>query len=91
MGTGGESFHPNPRIMTYATQEHCLINDSQVISFEELTDTTHGRIVVTKWTVTLINGHQHRKMTASYRYTRGLARQLWAQLKSQGAKPFSWA
>jgi hypothetical protein len=77
--------------MPYATNEHCLSDDPQVFSFAEHTDTTHDLIVVTRWTVTLINGRQHRKMTAQWNYCRKTARQLWVQLKNQGAKPFSWA
>jgi len=73
--------------MTSSTREHCLSDDPQVFSFIEGAD----RVLVTRWVVTLINGHQHRKMTARWNYSREGARQLWRQLKHQGAKPFAWA
>jgi hypothetical protein len=76
---------------TYATREYCLSDDPQVFSFQERTDISCDRISVTRWVVTLINGHQHRKMTAQWNYSREGARQLWAQLKGNGAKPFDWA
>jgi hypothetical protein len=77
--------------MTYATREHHLSDDPQVFTFLERTDIPCDRITVTRWVVTLINGHQHRKMTARWSYDRQSARQLWAQLKASGAKPFQWA
>lgn len=77
--------------MAYTTTEHCLSDDPQVFSFVERTDIPCDRIKVTRWVVTLINGHQHRKLTASWTYSREGARQLWSQLKSGGAKTFQWA
>ena len=77
--------------MTYATTEHCLSDDPQVFSFVERTDIPCDQIKVVRWVVTLINGHQHRKMTASWTYSREGARRLWSQLKAGGAKSFQWA
>ena len=74
--------------MTYATTEHCLSDDPQVFSFIERTDISCDTICVTRWVVTLINGHQHRKMTARWNYSRKGARRLWSQLKAEGAKSF---
>lgn len=90
---GGDvpTTHRQAMTTTYATREHCLSNDSQVFSFHERTDIDCDRICVTRWAVTLINGHQHRKMTAQWNYSREGARRLWAQLQAGGARPFSWA
>jgi hypothetical protein len=76
---------------TYATCEQCLSDDPHVFSFIERTDIDCDRIIVTRWVVTLINGHQHRKMTAQWNYSRKGAQSLWAQLETNGARSFSWA
>lgn len=77
--------------MTYATCEHCLSDDPQVFSFTRRTDITPTKVLISRWTVTMINGHQHRKLTAMWSYDIESARRLWAQLKQQGARPFEWA
>jgi hypothetical protein len=89
--SGSEPDHIATPTMTYTTREHCLSDDPQVFSFVERTDIPCDRIKVVRWVVTLINGHQHRKMTASWTYDRQAARELWQQLQSCGAKPFQWA
>jgi len=78
---------PNP--YTTFGPTYALSDDPQVFEFTAYP--LLGIVSVCRWHLTLINGHQHRKMTGQFRYSTENARKLWSELKDGGARPFTWA